>query len=136
VALTAARLDNAPTSALGGLDAGVAMDASTAPPDDMVSVRILVRPEGSRLCLSGKTIGRSPFTLQLPRGEKRVYEAVFPGYVPRRIVIDGTKKVIDVGLKPDETEGVKPTEATKPVDPPKPAEAAKPADATKPGGGT
>ena len=41
-------------------------------------------------------------TIELPRGERRVYEVVLKGYAPRRLVIDGTKEEIAYGLKPVE----------------------------------
>jgi hypothetical protein len=43
-------------------------------------------------------------TLELPRGERRVYEVVSKGYYPRRLVIDGTKTEISYGLKPVESQ--------------------------------
>jgi hypothetical protein len=60
-----------------------------------------IHPEGARIVQKGKEVGRSPFTLELPRGERRVFEIVYKGYVPRRVVVDGTRSEISFGLKPE-----------------------------------
>jgi len=69
---------------------------------DTITVFINIQPEGSRLTLKGKEIGRTPFTLELPRGERRVLEVVNKGYYPRRLVIDGSRTEISYGLKPED----------------------------------
>ena len=81
-------------------------EAMTAPPaeppsEDTVRVGVLIRPEGARVFYRGKEIGRTPFTLELLRGERRVFEVRYPGYVSRRLVIDGSEKEIAYALTPD-----------------------------------
>jgi hypothetical protein len=65
----------------------------------MITVRINITPEGSKLTLKGEEVGKTPMTLEIPRGERRVYEVVNRGYYARRLVIDGTKTDISFGLK-------------------------------------
>jgi hypothetical protein len=68
----------------------------------MVEVKINITPEGSKLTLKGEEVGKTPMTVEIARGERRVYEVVNKGYYPRRLVIDGTKTEISYGLKPVE----------------------------------
>ena len=67
-----------------------------------MAVRINVNPEGAKIVFKGEEVGRSPMTVELPRGERRVFEVVAHGYVARRLVVDGTKSEIAFGLKPVE----------------------------------
>jgi hypothetical protein len=41
-------------------------------------------------------------TIELAPGEKRAYEVGMPGWVTRRLVVDGSKPEIFIGLKPAE----------------------------------
>jgi hypothetical protein len=41
---------------------------------ETVTVRINITPEGSKIVLKGEEIGRTPMTMEIPRGEKRVFE--------------------------------------------------------------
>jgi hypothetical protein len=59
-----------------------------------------IRPEGARVYYRGKEVGRSPFTLELPRGEKRAYEVGHPGYITRKLVVDGTEPTISISMAP------------------------------------
>jgi hypothetical protein len=67
---------------------------------DAVRVELKIRPEGARVYYRGKEVGRCPFTLELPRGETRAFEVGYPGYVTRRLVVDGTEPVISFGMAP------------------------------------
>ncbi len=71
------------------------------PSEDTVRVGVNIRPEGARVFYRGKEVGRTPFTLELLRGERRVFEVGYPGYTTRRLVIDGTEKEISYALTPD-----------------------------------
>ena len=97
------------TSAAMAPEAVVLGDAGASDGDDTIPVRINIWPEGTRLYLRGRPVGRAPFTLRIPRGTKHVYEAVLPGYAPRRVIIDGSKKVVDVSLKKEELESEQPS---------------------------
>jgi hypothetical protein len=78
---------------------------SAAPPEptgeDTVRVAINIRPEGARVFYRGKEVGRTPFTLELLRGERRVFEVGYPGYATRRLVIDGADKEVSFNLTQD-----------------------------------
>ena len=69
---------------------------------ETITVKIDITPDGSKLTLKGEEVGKTPMTLELPRGERRVYEVVSKGYYPRRLVIDGRRPRISYGLKPVE----------------------------------
>jgi hypothetical protein len=73
---------------------------ATSATGDLVAVLLKIRPEGARVYYRGKEVGRSPFTLELPRGETRAYEVGYPGYMTRRLVVDGTEPVISISMAP------------------------------------
>lgn len=75
--------------------------ASPTPSGDVVRVQVDSDPPGARLFWKGKAVGTTPFVLELARGEKHAYEMGLPGYNTRKVVIDGSKAQISVGLKPD-----------------------------------
>jgi hypothetical protein len=72
---------------------------AVAPPADSVDVQINIRPEGARVFYRGKEVGRSPFTLQFPRGERRAYEAAFPDYHTRRFVVDDSRREVSFKMR-------------------------------------
>jgi hypothetical protein len=90
-------------SAAGSSAITATADAGATDTDaDMVTVAFNVWPPGARIAYMGKEIGRSPFTMQIKRGDKRAVEVVFPGYRPRRVVVDGSQPEIAFGLKAEE----------------------------------
>jgi serine/threonine-protein kinase len=66
-----------------------------------VRINVVSDPPGARLFWKGKAIGTTPFVLELAPGEKHAYEMGLTGYNTRKVVIDGTKTDISVGLKPE-----------------------------------
>jgi hypothetical protein len=77
--------------------------APGAPSANGNAVRINVEsdPPGARLFWKGKEVGTTPFVLELQPGEKHAYELGLPGYTTRKVVIDGSKTDISIGLRPD-----------------------------------
>ena len=47
----------------------------------------------------GKQVGVAPFVLEFDPGERHAYEVGLPGYVTRKVVVDGSKPEITVGLR-------------------------------------
>jgi len=98
----------APSEGPKGTSAGsstttAAVDAGATDTDvDMVTVAFNVWPTGAFIAYRGREIGRSPFKMQIKRGEKRAVEVDFPGYMPRRVVVDGSQPEISFGMKPAE----------------------------------
>jgi hypothetical protein len=74
--------------------------ASAAGAGETARVNIDSVPPGARLFWRGKEVGTTPFTLEIPAGARRSYELGKPGFVTRRVVIDGSKSEISIGLKP------------------------------------
>jgi hypothetical protein len=72
--------------------------SANAGPGEVVSVQIRIRPEGTSLYRKGRKVGTSPFTLEIPRGERRAFEVGYPGYYTRKLIVDGTQPVIEFGL--------------------------------------
>jgi hypothetical protein len=65
-------------------------------------VTVHLTPPDARLFHKGKSVGKSPVRIELAPGEKkRSFEVGRPGYVTRRLVIDGSQPELWVGLRPD-----------------------------------
>jgi hypothetical protein len=87
----------APSAITATADAG-ATDTEAG----MVTVTFNVWPTGARIAFKGREIGRSPFKMQIRRGDTRAVEVVFPGFKPRKVVVDGSQPEISFGLRPEE----------------------------------
>jgi hypothetical protein len=79
--------------------AASASAASVAASDTGIR-RVMVKsnPKKVRFFHFGKQVGVTPFVLELKPGERHAYEAGLPGYGTRKVVIDGSKPQIMVGL--------------------------------------
>ena len=64
-------------------------------------VTVKSKPAKVRFFHFGKQVGVTPFVLEFKPGERHAYEAGLPGYGTRKVVIDGSKPEITVGLKKD-----------------------------------
>jgi hypothetical protein len=74
--------------------------ASDAPSAGTTRVNVVSDPPGARMFWRGKEVGTTPFVLELPAGERRSFELGKPGFVTRKVVIDGAKSELSIGLKP------------------------------------
>ncbi len=82
---------------------GVA-SAKPAASTDSAEVRrvsLVTDPPGARLFWKGKEVGTTPFVVELPAGQRRSYELGLPGHVTRKLVIDGSKTQLSIGMRPD-----------------------------------
>ncbi len=79
--------------------APLASNAVTADKDGKIAVVIHVRPANGRIYYRGKDAGRPPLTVTIEPGKKRAFEVGAPGYQTRKVVVDGTKSEISVGLR-------------------------------------
>ena len=73
--------------------------ASGASASGKRSILIKSIPPKARFFHFGKQVGVAPFVLQLDPGEHHSYEAGLPGYVTRKVFIDGSEPEITVGLR-------------------------------------
>ena len=69
--------------------------------EDVIKIAINVKPDGSSLYYKGRVVGRTPFILKQPRGERRSYEAGKHGYTTRRVVVTGNERSIGFELELD-----------------------------------
>lgn len=74
--------------------------ASDAPSAGATRINVISDPPGARMFWKGKEVGTTPFVLELPAGQRRSFELGKPGFVTRKVVIDGTKSELTIGLKP------------------------------------
>jgi hypothetical protein len=88
----------------------VAPAPSAAPSDGapganagIIRINVDSKPPGARLFWKGKEVGTTPFVLELQPGERHAYELGLPGYTTRKVVIDGSKTDINIGLRPEPT---------------------------------
>jgi hypothetical protein len=97
---SAVKLEAAPT---GAAPSGAPPSAAAPATDPGAVVRINVDsdPPGARMFWKGKEVGTTPFVLELQPSEKHAYELGLPGYTTRKVVIDGSKTEITIGLRPD-----------------------------------
>ena len=70
-----------------------------APVGEIRKVTVKSRPAKVRFFHYGKQVGVTPFVLEFKPGERHAYEAGLPGYGTRRVVIDGSKPEITIGLR-------------------------------------
>ena len=66
----------------------------------VIRIQVESDPPGARMFWKGKEVGTTPFVLQLQPGERHAYELGLPGYTTRKVVIDGSKTDIKIGLRP------------------------------------
>jgi hypothetical protein len=96
-----------PLAAKAAPSAGAADSASptATPPATAGVIRINVDsdPPGARMFWKGKEVGTTPFVLEFQAGERHAYELGLPGYTTRKVVIDGSKTDISIGLRPAPT---------------------------------
>jgi hypothetical protein len=92
----------APEAVASASEASASVTAATEAEtvSDDVKIAIKIRPDGASLYYKGKVVGRTPFILKQPRGEKRSYEVGKPGYSTRRLTITGNERSIgfDLGI--------------------------------------
>jgi hypothetical protein len=97
-----AKTDDAKASAAApSAPAASAAPAVAAPAGSIVRINISSDPPGARLFWRGKEQGTTPFVLEFPAGERHSYELGLPGYTVRKVVIDGSKTDISIGMRPD-----------------------------------
>jgi hypothetical protein len=73
--------------------------SAEAPTPGKRGILIKSIPPKARFFHFGKQVGVAPFVLQLDPGERHAYEAGLPGYITRKVYIDGSEPEITVGLR-------------------------------------
>jgi hypothetical protein len=66
--------------------------------EGITRVNITSDPPGARMFWKGKEMGTTPFVLELPTGQRRSYELGKPGFTTRKVVVDGSKTDLKIGL--------------------------------------
>jgi hypothetical protein len=62
-------------------------------------VIVNVRPPQARIFYRGKEAGKAPLRVELEPGQRRSFEVGYPGFMTRKIVVDGSKPELLVGLR-------------------------------------
>lgn len=75
-----------------------AASVSATPASEIRKVTVKSKPPKVRFFHFGKQVGVTPFVLEFKPGERHAYEAGLPGYGTRKVVIDGSKPLVVVGL--------------------------------------
>ena len=104
-AASAANAANAPSPTLPAAEPSSAA-ALAAPSADAAASgkhRVLLKslPPKARFYHFGKQVGVAPFVLEFDPGERHAYEVGLPGYGTRKVVVDGSKPEVTVGLRKD-----------------------------------
>jgi hypothetical protein len=65
------------------------------------TTRVVIRSKtkGAKFYRYGKEVGTDEITVDLPVGEKRAFELGLPGHATRKVVVDGSSTVIELGLR-------------------------------------
>lgn len=90
-----------PTDETAAPVASVAEPAASAEPASTgETVRVLVRSavSGAKFYRYGKQVGLNSVVVELSPGEKRAFEVDLPGYVSRKVVVDGSRSEVVVIL--------------------------------------
>jgi hypothetical protein len=93
--------DPDPLQAKAEAPASSAAPAASAASGEVIRIQVESDPPGARLFWKGKPVGTTPFTLEYAPGEKHAYEMGMPGFLTRKVVVDGSKPKVSIGLKPD-----------------------------------
>jgi hypothetical protein len=101
----AANAAAAPAPSAAAPTTAAAPSAAPAATGDTIRVNVTSDPPGARLFWKGKEVGTTPFVLELQPGEKHAYELGKVGFTTRKVVIDGSKTEISIGLRPDPGSG-------------------------------
>jgi hypothetical protein len=65
----------------------------------MITVTVNSKPPNAQFFHFGKQVGTAPFVVQLKPGEHHAYEVGLPGHITRKLVLDGSKTELTVGLR-------------------------------------
>ncbi|MEP7050008.1 MAG: hypothetical protein ABJB12_06630 [Pseudomonadota bacterium] len=99
--LEPAAMPSAPGSAAPSSASAAPSSAnSNAPALGIITVTVKSVPPKARIFHFGKQVGVTPWVVELKPGERHAYEVGSPGRVTRKLVLDGSKTEITVGLKP------------------------------------
>ncbi len=80
-------------------------DTSEEPADakdsdsDTVKVKVNIYPPGAEIYRKGRRVGRGGDEIEIPKGERWLFVVVLDGYVPRKLILDGTESVVNLGLR-------------------------------------
>jgi hypothetical protein len=97
---TAADFPVAPAAPAASASAVPASAGVGEPPvPGSLQVTITTVPPKAKFFHFGKEVGTSPFVIDLPPGEKRAYEVWLPGHITRKVLVDGSKSEMTLGLR-------------------------------------
>ena len=85
------------------IDSAPAAASAQAPLAGVRAVILKSRPPKAVFFRFGKRAGTAPFVVELQPGERRSYEVWLPGHTTRKVVIDGSKPEVTLGLRPEPT---------------------------------
>ncbi len=64
-----------------------------------VTVTVNTVPPKGKFFHFGRQVGTAPFVVELKPGEQHAYEVFLPGHVTRKVLVDGSKPTITLGLR-------------------------------------
>jgi hypothetical protein len=83
-------------------DPALPTDTGAASAEGVRVVTVHLMPPDARLFYKGKSVGKTPVRVELAPGEKkRSFEVGRPGFVTRRLVVDGSQPEMWIGLRPE-----------------------------------
>jgi hypothetical protein len=77
-------------------------DTGAASAEGTRVVTVHLMPPDAQLFYKGKSVGKTPVRVELAPGEKkRSFEVGRPGFVTRRLIVDGSQPEMWIGLRPE-----------------------------------
>jgi len=95
---SAAEPTAAPATSAAAAAPAPSASAPAATTADIRRITVKSKPPKVRFFHFGKQVGVTPFVLEFKPGERHAYEAGLPGYGTRKVVIDGSKPEVTIGL--------------------------------------
>jgi hypothetical protein len=71
--------------------------------DVIVRVTVNLKPTDATLTDHGVAVAGPPYIVEVPKGKKRVFEAFRKGFVTRKVTVDSTKPIVNIGLVANRT---------------------------------
>jgi hypothetical protein len=91
----------APSASAETPETGSSAPSTTeAPAPEGVKVVLKSVPPGAVFYHHGKSVGVNEATVSVPEGKRLAFEVVLPGYGTRKVIVDGKKPKVLVGLRP------------------------------------
>ena len=64
-----------------------------------MAIKVNIFPPDAQIYHKGKLLGHGGQTIALKKGERKLLVLIRDGYWPRKLILDGSEKVLNIGLR-------------------------------------